>query len=146
MTPARGRRRERLEVDPTAPHEGGLAARPGSISPIANALDCAAAAEQAAYLDTKLRQFLTQGPAGRVLPFDQAEGDACADIRAHRRRMGNPIMPEDGMVAAIARLHGAPVATRDVGGLDGASSTRGKAEPSGHHRRTTTGRPMTAAR
>jgi toxin FitB len=70
-------------------------------------------------LDTKFRQFLTQGFAGRVLPFDQAAADACADIRAHRRHIGSPITTEDGMIAAIARVHGAPVATRDVGGFEG---------------------------
>jgi predicted nucleic acid-binding protein len=69
-------------------------------------------------LDMKFRQLLAQGFAGRVLPFDEAAADACADIRAARRRMGNPITTEDGMIAAIARVHGAPVATRDVGGFE----------------------------
>jgi predicted nucleic acid-binding protein len=67
-------------------------------------------------LDTKFRQFLARGFAGRVLSFDQAAADACADIRADRRHMGEPITTEDGMIAAMARVHGAPEATRDVGG------------------------------
>jgi toxin FitB len=74
-------------------------------------------------LDTKFRRFLAQGFAGRVLPFDHAAADACADIRAERRRMGNPITAEDGMIAAIARVHGAPVATRDVRGFEGCGLT-----------------------
>lgn len=74
-------------------------------------------------LDTKFRQFLAQGFAGRVLPFDQAAADACADIRAYRRHTGKPITTEDGMIAAIARVHGAPVATRDVGGFEGCGVT-----------------------
>jgi predicted nucleic acid-binding protein len=41
-------------------------------------------------LDTRFRQLLAQGSAGRVLPFDQAAADACADVRAQRRHMGNP--------------------------------------------------------
>lgn len=74
-------------------------------------------------LDARFRQFLAQGFSGRVLPFDEAAADACADIRAQRRQMGNPITTEDGMIAAIARVHGAPVATRDVRGFEGCGLT-----------------------
>jgi toxin FitB len=70
-------------------------------------------------LDTKFPQFLAQGFAGRVLPFDQAAANACADIRAYRRDTGKPIATEDGMIAAIARINGTPVATRDAGGCEG---------------------------
>jgi toxin FitB len=76
-----------------------------------------------AHLDTKFRQFLARGFADRILPFDHAAADACADLRAQRRHMGNPITTEDGMIAAIARVHGAPVATRDVGGFQGCGLT-----------------------
>jgi toxin FitB len=74
-------------------------------------------------LDTKFRQFLAQGFAGRVLPFDHAAADACADIKAHRRHIGKPIATEDSMIAAITRVHGAPVATRDVDGFEGCGVT-----------------------
>jgi predicted nucleic acid-binding protein len=70
-------------------------------------------------LETRFRQFLVQAFAGRVLVFDQPAADACAEIRAHRRQLGNPMTIEDSMIAAIARVHGAPVATRDVGGFEG---------------------------
>ncbi len=70
-------------------------------------------------LDAKLRQFLAQGFAGRVLPLDAAAANACADIHALRRRMGRPITAEDAMIAGTARAHGATVATRDVGGFAG---------------------------
>ena len=74
-------------------------------------------------LDARFRQFLAQGFAGRVLPFDEAAAEACADIRATRRHMGHTITTEDGMIAAIARIHRAPVATRDVGGFEGCGLT-----------------------
>ena len=74
-------------------------------------------------LDLKFREFVARGFAGRVLPFDQAAADACAEIRAFRRRRGNPIATEDAMIAAIARVHGVPVATRDVGGFEGCGLT-----------------------
>jgi toxin FitB len=76
-----------------------------------------------ANLDAKFRQFLARGFADRRLPFDHAAAYAGADLRAQRRHMGNPITTEDGMIAAIARVHGAPVATRDVGGFQGCGLT-----------------------
>ena len=69
-------------------------------------------------LDTRFRQLLAQAFAGRVLAFDQPAAEACAEIRARRRQLGNPIAIEDGMIAAIARVHGAPVATRDLRGFE----------------------------
>jgi predicted nucleic acid-binding protein len=74
-------------------------------------------------LDSSFRQLVAQGFGGRVLAFDQAAADACADTRARRRQTGNPITTEDAMIAAIARVHGARVATRDVGGFAGCGLT-----------------------
>jgi predicted nucleic acid-binding protein len=70
-------------------------------------------------LDTRFRQLLAQAFAGRVLAFDQPAADACAELRAQRRQMGNPMTVQDGMMAAIGRVHGAPVVTRDVRGFEG---------------------------
>lgn len=53
--------------------------------------------------------------AGRILPFDSAAAHAFAEIAAHRRGAGRPIGEIDAQIAAIARAHGATVATRDVG-------------------------------
>lgn len=69
-------------------------------------------------LDTRFRQLLAEAFAGRVLAFDQPAADTCAEIRAQRRQLGNPIAIEDSMIAAIARVHGAPVVTRDLGGFE----------------------------
>ncbi len=57
--------------------------------------------------------------AARVLPFDGAAAEACADIRAARARIGRPIATEDAMIAAVARRVGASVVTRDAGGFAG---------------------------
>jgi toxin FitB len=72
-----------------------------------------------AELDRRFGQFLAQGFSGRILPFDPAAADACADIRAARKGMGRPIAIMDGMIAAIAKTQGATVVTRDMRGLDG---------------------------
>lgn len=74
-------------------------------------------------LDEKFRQLLAQGFSERILSFDQAAADACADLRAHRQRMGRPIATEDGMIAAIAKTRGATVVTRDVTGFEGCGVT-----------------------
>jgi predicted nucleic acid-binding protein len=52
--------------------------------------------------------------SGRILPFDSAAAVAFAGISASRRRLGRPIGESDAQIAAIARVHGATVATRDV--------------------------------
>lgn len=70
-------------------------------------------------LDRKFSELIAQGFAGRILPFDGQAGEACADIRAMRQRTGRRISTEDAMIAAIARVHGATVVTRDEGGFAG---------------------------
>jgi predicted nucleic acid-binding protein len=51
--------------------------------------------------------------AGRILGFDFAAAAAYAAIVGQRRRVGQSIATVDAMIAAIARVHGAAVATRD---------------------------------
>jgi toxin FitB len=52
--------------------------------------------------------------AGRVLVFDGDASHIFATIAAERRRAGQPIGQFDCQIAAIARLHGAAIATRDL--------------------------------
>lgn len=57
--------------------------------------------------------------AGRVLPFDSAAAVAFAAVSAARRAAGRPIGFPDCQIAAIARAHGAAVATRNVANFEG---------------------------
>ena len=57
--------------------------------------------------------------AGRILPFDSPSAKAYAVIAASRRSAGRPISHSDCQIAAVARSHSAPVATRDVSGFEG---------------------------
>ena len=57
--------------------------------------------------------MFTEDFAGRMLSFDPAAAPAYVAITGGRRRTGNPITPLDAMIAAIARTHGATIATRD---------------------------------
>lgn len=49
-----------------------------------------------------------------VLPFDSRCARHYADIRAHLERQGTPIGPNDLLIAATARAHGAVLATNNV--------------------------------
>ena len=50
----------------------------------------------------------------RILPFDSAAAKVYAEIYASRRRRGRPISLQDCQIAAIARVHNAIVATRNI--------------------------------
>ena len=54
-----------------------------------------------------------------VLTFDGAAADAYAKIMVARRRRGRPIAEFDAMIAGIAVVHGAQVATRDTEDFEG---------------------------
>lgn len=55
----------------------------------------------------------------RILPFDRQAARAYAAIAAARRAAGRPISQFDCQIAAIARAHGASLATRNTGDYEG---------------------------
>ena len=55
----------------------------------------------------------------RILPFSREAAPHYAAIVAERRQVGRPIGAQDAMIAAIARAHGAAVATRNVKDFEG---------------------------
>lgn len=55
----------------------------------------------------------------RVYAFDGAAAMDYADIRIQREAVGRPIGVQDAMIAAIARSHGATLATRNVKDFEG---------------------------
>ena len=58
--------------------------------------------------------FFTSIFIGRVLIFDSSAAVAYAEIFAQRQTLGRPIGQSDCQIAAIARSHGAAVATRNI--------------------------------
>lgn len=52
--------------------------------------------------------------ASDVLPFDRAAAAEYAVVFAQCRRAGTPVQAADMMIAAIARVHGAVVVTRNA--------------------------------
>ena len=61
-----------------------------------------------------LERMLRTGFANRVLPFESGAARFYADLAAARRRQGRPIGQADCQIAAIARVRGMAVATRNV--------------------------------
>ena len=70
-------------------------------------------------LEAMLTLIFDEDFGGRIWPFDSAAADAYADILSQRRALGRPMSQFDGQIAAIARVHGAAVATRNVADFEG---------------------------
>ncbi len=70
-------------------------------------------------LEDMLRLIFDDDFAGRIWPFDTAAANAYADILSQRRAIGRPMSQFDGQIAAIASVHGAAVATRNVADFEG---------------------------
>ena len=64
-------------------------------------------------LRSEVEEMLREDFAGRILPFDRSAAQAYATIAATRRAAGLSIDYADCQIAAIARVAGAAVATRD---------------------------------
>lgn len=59
--------------------------------------------------------------AGRILPFDIDSARAFSQIAARRRSEGKPVAEFDAQIAAIASVHDAVVATRNVADFEGSA-------------------------
>lgn len=71
-------------------------------------------------LEQDLDRFLIFALGGRVLPFDRAAARFYAEFVAARRRSGRPTSPQDALIAATARAHGATLlATRNTSDFEG---------------------------
>jgi predicted nucleic acid-binding protein len=57
---------------------------------------------------------------GRIIPFDERAARAYGQIVAQARSRGRSIQIADGQIAAIAKVHGFTVATRDTSPFEAA--------------------------
>jgi len=70
---------------------------------------------------TKLEQSISEliiAFSDRILPFDGAAALEYGKFVARRDNLGRATGTMDGLIAAIAMVHGATIATRDVRGFD----------------------------
>jgi toxin FitB len=65
-------------------------------------------------LEAALEAMFKEDFARRVLPFDSAVVPEYVDVVSKRRASGRPISQFDAQIAAIARRHGAKLATRNT--------------------------------
>jgi predicted nucleic acid-binding protein len=72
--------------------------------------------------DAAMRMF-AEDFAGRILVFGSDAARPYAQIASDRHRAGRPISQFDAQIAAIARLTGAALATRNVSDFDGCNLT-----------------------
>lgn len=70
-------------------------------------------------LEEAARAMFTDDFDGRVLPFDIEAASAYAEVFVARRKAGRPSGTIDLMLAAIARVRGASVVTRNVADFEG---------------------------
>jgi len=69
-------------------------------------------------LSAAIEEIFTKDFQGRILPFDQESAREFAKISASRKATGRPISQFDAMIAAIARVHRAALATRNTGDFE----------------------------
>jgi predicted nucleic acid-binding protein len=65
-------------------------------------------------LSRAIEGILEEDFRGRILAFDRQAASAYASIAAQRRALGRHISQFDCQIAAIARVHGASVCTRNT--------------------------------
>ena len=65
-------------------------------------------------LTERFEQFVKTAFLSRILPFDEAAAHVYGKIRAYRRSQGRPMSNFDGQIAAIAKIQGYAVATRNI--------------------------------
>ncbi len=69
-------------------------------------------------LNSEAEATFRQDFGGRILEFDEMAARQFAHIASSRRRAGRPIAEFDAQIAAIARVHGALLATRNTGDFE----------------------------
>ena len=70
-----------------------------------------------------IEDMIVEDFRGQVLTFNLPAARQYAHILAARRKIGRPIREMDAQIAAIARVHGATLATRDVDDFAGCDLT-----------------------
>ncbi|QDZ40740.1 type II toxin-antitoxin system VapC family toxin [Euhalothece natronophila Z-M001] len=65
-------------------------------------------------LQWRFQMFIAQGFSNRIFPFDEKAAEVYADIIVNRQQKGKPIEVMDAMIASIALLKTATLATRNV--------------------------------
>jgi len=98
---------------------GSLATTSVTVAEIRYGLARLGQSRRRAEREAKFEAFLARGFAGRVYGFDIEAANAYGELVADRDRGGRPLEGFDGLIAAIARVRGHAIATRDVADFQG---------------------------
>lgn len=69
-------------------------------------------------LEKSFAAFIDEGFRDQLLPFDRQAAFACGEVGAARERKGLHADPVDMMIAAIAKVAAATLATRNIGDFE----------------------------
>lgn len=84
-----------------------------TVAEILYGLEILAAGKRRDKLCAQAEGMFAEDFRGRILTFDEQAARAFAQVAADRRRQGRPIAELDAQIAAVARVHGATLATRN---------------------------------
>jgi len=70
-------------------------------------------------LSAEAEAMFSEDFAGQILVFDEQAARSFSQIAAKRRGRGRPMAELDAQIAAIAHVHGAALATRNIGDFEG---------------------------
>lgn len=70
-------------------------------------------------LELRFAEFIEKGFRGRVFPFDEGAATCYGELAAEREAAGLHVDAVDMMIAAIAKMAGAAVVTRNTGDFEG---------------------------
>jgi predicted nucleic acid-binding protein len=65
-------------------------------------------------LKERFERFISLAFAQRVLPYDETAARAYGDIMGFRREIGYPMSVPDGQIAAIAKINGLTISSRNT--------------------------------
>jgi predicted nucleic acid-binding protein len=66
------------------------------------------------FLQESFEKLIAEAFLGRILAFDEGAARAYSEVMGRRREIGRPLAALDGQIAAIARVRGYAVVTRNV--------------------------------
>ena len=72
-----------------------------------------------AAIGRRVEDLFSEDFAGQILVFDEQAARSFSQIAAKRRGRGRPMAELDAQIAAIAHVHGAALATRNIGDFEG---------------------------
>lgn len=99
-------------------HDAELALPSVAIAEVAFGIEKIRPEQRATRLATGLDEWRRRF-SSRILPFTEDAALAYGELMGHAARAGRPRTVQDGMIAAIAKVQGAAVATRNMTDFEG---------------------------